>query len=237
MIKLGSKTIDIPAGHASYAVTDAYTLPVDVDLLSVYPHAHYLAAEMVATATLPDGTERRLLRVKRWDFRWQQDYRYATPIVLPRGTTLRMRYTYDNSPRNPHNPHDPPRQVTYGPQSHDEFNLAGALSLTGATGDAISELQRTVDLNPEFAEARNNLGVLLGMQGRFAMAVRHLERAVHLSPDYPDAHSSLGAALASVGQVDRALIHLRRALDLRPDDRRAAGYLRLLLERRPALAR
>ena len=53
--KLGSKAIDIPAGDADYAVEDRFVLPVGVDLLSVYPHAHYLARRMTASATLPDG--------------------------------------------------------------------------------------------------------------------------------------------------------------------------------------
>src|SRR5262245_18440143 len=48
MVKLGSKAIDIPAGDTDYAITDTYVLPVDVDVLSVYPHAHYLGKEMQA---------------------------------------------------------------------------------------------------------------------------------------------------------------------------------------------
>ena len=80
---------------------------MDVDLLSVYPHAHYLGREMQATAALPDGTTRPLLLIRHWDFHWQQDYRYVAPISLPRGTTLSMRFTYDNSADNAHRPHGP----------------------------------------------------------------------------------------------------------------------------------
>ena len=42
-VKLESKTIDIPAGEADYAIEDSYVLPADVDVISIYPHAHYLA--------------------------------------------------------------------------------------------------------------------------------------------------------------------------------------------------
>src|SRR5205085_102418 len=52
--KMGSKAIDIPAGRSDYAIEDRYTVPVDVDVLSIYPHAHYLAREMKAEAKLPD---------------------------------------------------------------------------------------------------------------------------------------------------------------------------------------
>ena len=34
--------IDIPPGEPDYRVTNSYELPVGVDLLSIYPHAHYL---------------------------------------------------------------------------------------------------------------------------------------------------------------------------------------------------
>ena len=33
MIRLGSKTIDIPAGESNYSINDTYVLPVDVDLI------------------------------------------------------------------------------------------------------------------------------------------------------------------------------------------------------------
>src|SRR6185436_6095763 len=49
-IKLESKAIDIPAGQADYAIDDSYLLPADVDLVSIYPHAHYLAKEMKGEA-------------------------------------------------------------------------------------------------------------------------------------------------------------------------------------------
>ena len=98
--KLGSKTIDIPAGASTYAIEDAYELPVDVEVLSVYPHAHYLAKEMRASATLPDGSVVPLIWIRNWNFHWQDEYRYTTPIRLPRGSRVQMRFTYDNSASN-----------------------------------------------------------------------------------------------------------------------------------------
>src|SRR4249920_3976084 len=81
---------------------------------------------MLGTATLPDGTTRTLISIRSWDFRWQDQYRYASPVFLPKGTALRMRFTYDNSDGNRRNPQSPPRHVKWGPQSTDEM---GALWL------------------------------------------------------------------------------------------------------------
>ena len=120
-LRLGSETIDIRPGDRNYSISDRYTLPVDVDVLAVQPHAYNLARRMEATATLPDGTTRPLISIADWDFRWQDVYRYARPLTLPRGTTLSMRHTYDNSTSNPRNPSRPPREVAWGQNTTDEM--------------------------------------------------------------------------------------------------------------------
>ena len=56
-----------------------------------------------------------------WDFKWQDIYRYVTPMMLPRETTLRMRFSYDNSAQNPRNPNKPPRRIVAGLRSVDEM--------------------------------------------------------------------------------------------------------------------
>ena len=120
-VKLEAHGIAIPAGEPNYVVEDSYVLPVDVEAVSIYPHAHYLGKEMRGTATLPDGSRKDLLWIRQWDFRWQDRYRYRSPVFLPRGTRLSMRFTYDNSAANPNNRHDPPQRVRSGPRSTDEM--------------------------------------------------------------------------------------------------------------------
>ena len=41
-VLLRSPDLDIPAGANDYAIESAYTLPVDVELLGIFPHLHYL---------------------------------------------------------------------------------------------------------------------------------------------------------------------------------------------------
>ena len=55
--------LDIPAGDKDFLVTDDFTLPVDVDLLAIYPHAHYLGKDIQAFATLPDGEKKTLIHI------------------------------------------------------------------------------------------------------------------------------------------------------------------------------
>ena len=136
LVVLGSKAIDIPAGATDYPIEDRFELPVDAELRSVYPHAHYLGKTMEVRATLPDGTSRQVLNIRRWSFNWQQDYRLVTPMPLPRGTTMAMRFTYDNSAANPQNRSTPPRRVTWGPNSHDEMGNVGVQLVTRTAEDA-----------------------------------------------------------------------------------------------------
>jgi len=113
--------LDIPAGEKSYLLEDSFTLPVDVNAFGVGAHAHYLGREMVLTATLPDGSMRSLLNISDWDFNWQDQYVYQKDVMLPAGTVLHARLSYDNSSSNPRNPTNPPRRVKWGEQTTDEM--------------------------------------------------------------------------------------------------------------------
>lgn len=120
-IGLASLGLDIPAGDGHYLVRDSYVLPVNLKVLAILPHAHYLAKTAKAFATLPDGSVEPLIYIKNWDFNWQSEYRYHVPVSLPKGTTISMEFSYDNSTNNIHNPNNPPKRVGYGLQSTDEM--------------------------------------------------------------------------------------------------------------------
>ena len=135
--------LDIPAGDSHYVAKSSLTLPRDVQLAGVTPHAHYLCRDMKITATLPDGSTKPLIWIKDWDFNWQNAYRYKTPIDLPKGTRIDLEYTYDNSENNPHNPAHPPVRVHWGEQTTDEMALV-FLTVILPTRDDIRELQRDV---------------------------------------------------------------------------------------------
>jgi hypothetical protein len=120
---LGTYYIDIAPGEKGYAVQDELTLPVDVDLFSIAPHAHYVCRRMDVTCELGDGTVLPLLRIVDWDFNFQQEYQYLKPIRLPAGAKVRMQFLYDNSPDNPRNPHSPPRRVRAGAKPSDEMGI------------------------------------------------------------------------------------------------------------------
>lgn len=113
--------LDIPAGDAHFVVDDKLTLPEAVEVLAVYPHAHYLGKQMEGYAILPSGQRRWIVFIKDWDIERQAIYRLAKPLLLPKGSTLHMRFTYDNSAANLRNPHTPATHVHAGNRSEDEM--------------------------------------------------------------------------------------------------------------------
>jgi Flp pilus assembly protein TadD len=246
MVRLGSRTIDIPPGAAEYVVTDSYTLPVDVQALRIYPHAHYLGKEMTVAARLPTGKTEGLLHISDWDFNWQDDYEYERPVALPRGTTLVMRYVYDNSAANPHNPHDPPERVRFGPEATDEMcellvqlvpkKAADAPALradiarkTLAT-DIAGEEKRIAD-DPRDYESRNSLGVHYVQVGRVNDALEQFNTALSLAPDHAVAHYNLGVIAMGSQRLDEAAAHFQLALAARPDYVEAHTNFGVLLQR------
>ncbi len=132
--------LDMAPGDSHYVAKASLTLPRDVQLIGLTPHAHYLCKDMKVTATLPDGSSKPLIWIKDWDFNWQNAYRYKTPLELPKDTRIDMEYTYDNSENNPHNPSHPPVRIHWGEQTKDEMALV-FLNVVVPTRADITELQ------------------------------------------------------------------------------------------------
>jgi len=220
------RQLDVPPGEKNFLVTDRFTLPLDVDLLAIYPHAHYLGKEMQALAKLPNGSVKTLIHIRRWDLNWQAVYRYASPVSLPKGTTIAMRYTYDNSDENPANPNDPPRRVVGGNRSGDEMAHLWLQvlphPLPDATIDPRMVLQEgmaryTVEKNPADFTAQYNLGAMLQARGAADEAVQHFAAAMRIRPEDATANNALGASLLAMGSIDEAIPHFSVALKTQPD--------------------
>lgn len=226
------KQIDIPAGVRDYVVKDAYRLPVEVDLISVMPHAHYVCRDMKAYAVLPDGRKQWLARIKDWDLSWQDDYRLIDPITLPAGTVVVMIYTFDNSADNPRNPFNPPQRIVYGPNSSEEMAdlwvrvlPKGALDRRNLKRD--NGLHRAlIDLAKVAAEAQRNPSAANHQRvarqyerlGELRPAIQHHREAVRLAPSDGDAIELLAGALQQAGEKREALELLERAAELDPRD-------------------
>ena len=218
--------LDIPPGDSNFVVTDEFTLPIDVDLLGIYPHAHYLGRDLLATAVLPDGTMKTLIHIKHWDLNWQAVYRYAEPVSFPKNTVLKMRYVYDNSEHNTANPNHPPARVQDGNRSTDEMAHLWLQVLPknnpSHQGDPRMVLQEAwarheVEKAPGSFESRYNLGEMLEARGALDEAVEQFQVALVIRPTDAIANNALGGALLAKGDVNGAMTHFNAALASQPD--------------------
>lgn len=214
-------SLNIPPGERHFVVSDTFTLPVDLDVLAVYPHAHFLATTMEAFATLPDGGQTWLVRINAWDFKWQDIYRYAAPLALPRGSTITMRYAYDNSFHNVRNPNRPPRRVVAGLRSTDEM---AHLQLQVRPGSADAGLvlkealnRHALENNPDNAWAWYELANALRDRGRPSESIASYRTALTHDPGHAASHNNLGVVLADQDNIGEAMRHYHEAIRFEPD--------------------
>ena len=202
-------------GDKDFLVTRRLKLPLDVNVLAVYPHAHYLGKLMEGYATLPDGTRKWLIRIPDWDLNWQGVYRLKEPLLLPKGTVVSMRYHYDNSADNVRNPNSPPREVKGGNQATDEMGHLWLQVLPVGGGDQRAALQeglmrQRLEKYPDDFNANYNLGDALMNQGNAAGAMPYFEAASKANPISVVAATELGVALFAAGKLPEAEEQFKR---------------------------
>lgn len=217
ILVVSSLQIDIPAGASDYSVSNSFTLPVDVDVLSVYPHAHYLGKDLRATALLPNGREVPLIHIPDWDFNWQDDYRFAEPISLPAGTTILKEFTFDNSAGNPHNPVDPPKRVVYGSNSDDEMAdlILQVLPRNEDDRNALVQAQawqHEAEDMAYMAELEYGRGVAAADTGELDAATRHFQESLQYRADHVGSLVGLAEIFVRRSDAQSALIIARQGV-------------------------
>ena len=83
--------------------------------------------------------------------------------------------------------------------------------------DAIEAYRRVVAIDPTYAAAWNNLGLLLHRMGDYEGARQAYDAALAQDPDCREAAYNLGSLHEDRGEVEAAVGSYRRALELSPD--------------------
>jgi tetratricopeptide (TPR) repeat protein len=233
--------IDIPAGDGDYVIEDSLTLPVAVEALGIYPHAHYLGKSIEAYATLPDGRRQWLINIPKWDFNWQDDYRYSQPLRLPAGTRIHMRVVYDNTSANALNPHDPPQRVRFGNRSTDEMATLAIQVVSEQAEDQplLREalMRARLEKNSDNWFAHNLLSSALQAQGRLDEALSHIHEAIRLHPRHPQLRYNLGNTLLAQGRLEEAVESYQKTLAIEPDHPKANNNLAVAFQQMGDLER
>jgi tetratricopeptide (TPR) repeat protein len=217
ILRIGSRNVDIPAGEAHHVVVDRYELPIDVDVHSIFPHAHSLCNEVHVWAELPDGTQRPLVWIEHFDEKWHDNYRYVHPVRLPRGTKLATEFAYDNTDGNVRNRHHPPERTVYGSNAADEMQDV-YLQVTAVHPDEraafledfehqenqskLVGFGKTIDKYPADPWSREGLAASYLGLGKPQDAIRELEARMKLGP--PEVHTVAILGMAYFAAADYA---------------------------------
>jgi tetratricopeptide (TPR) repeat protein len=107
----------------------------------------------------------------------------------------------------------------------DHFARAEGLARAGRSQEAIDAYRRLLEIEPDLAQAHNNLGSLLASLGREADAIEHFERAVVLQPGVASTHGNLGVAFYVLGRLHEARAQFARQAEIEPGNAHALGLL------------
>ncbi len=220
ILQLRNFDIDIPAGEQNYRVYETMDVPVDIQIIGVYPHAHYLGKSMELSAITGEGQKIPVLRIPQWDFNWQSDYRFKEPIGVPAGSKLVMDYTYDNSDENIFNPNHPARRVVGGWRSEDEMAEAVFQVIVETETDlrTLEKAQIAYDVDAAGGEANYlyYLATYQEQQNLLQSAYSLYERALVLDESFASAHYKLGVLDYQFGDIVKAEKRIELALNHNP---------------------
>jgi tetratricopeptide (TPR) repeat protein len=112
-----------------------------------------------------------------------------------------------------------------GEMQLDYLQTAKDYCASGNNELAIANFTKALEVNPNLAEAHNQLGIIQAQQGSLDNAILCFQRAISIEPEYADAHYNLGNALTESGQIEEAIASYEMATNLQPDNINA--YLNL----------
>ncbi len=81
----------------------------------------------------------------------------------------------------------------------------------------IANYRRALQIDSNYVDAWNNLGVAYYYYGNLDSAVYCLKKALDKNPDYPPAHNNAAYILDATGKYDEAIAHYQKAIQLRPN--------------------
>ena len=101
--------------------------------------------------------------------------------------------------------------------AENKFMLALIYDYDERLDEAEKEYRGAIRINPDFAEAHHNLGILLYNLKRFEEAEKEYREAIRINPDFAEAHNNLGNLLDNLKQFEEAEREYREAIRINPD--------------------
>jgi thiol-disulfide isomerase/thioredoxin len=138
--ELANMSFEIPPNDPHYRADATFRFRADARILSFTPHMHWRGKDYQYEVIYPDGKKEMLLSVPRYDFNWQNVYRFKEPLKVPKDTRIHSVAHWDNSANNPFNP-DPTKPVQFGLQTWEEM-MVGFVAYVWENPDTAAELAK-----------------------------------------------------------------------------------------------
>lgn len=109
------------------------------------------------------------------------------------------------------------KAIQANPKNLRAWYQKGWISVKSDPDGAMAAFEKTLEIQPGFAMAHRDLGIILLQKGRYSEAATHLEQAADLGLGHPRLFNFLGIAYSRTGRYQDAVKVYTKALDKEPD--------------------
>lgn len=99
----------------------------------------------------------------------------------------------------------------------DKYNMACNYKSKGDYDTSIKLFNEALSLNPNYADALNNLGNIYNAMEKYNEALEHLSKAVILLPNEPIILNNISICLMELGKLEEAKSCLEKAIRIKPN--------------------
>lgn len=105
------------------------------------------------------------------------------------------------------------------------FNLAISFHNQKNISEAIKAYRHVIEMDPNFFEAYNNLGLIYLEMGDYDNSLKTLKEAIEINPNYEKALNNLGIIYYLKGDNKKAMEVFQKAIEINPNN--VEGYIHL----------
>lgn len=109
------------------------------------------------------------------------------------------------------------KALEINPQNYRVWYELGHLESQTGNSAAIRAYEKSIDIQPNFAPVRRDLGMLQFRQRNYPQAAKQLEKAADLGVNEAPLFNFLGISYSRTGRIQKAVASYQRALKLDPD--------------------
>ena len=105
------------------------------------------------------------------------------------------------------------------------YNLSVVYRKKGHLGKSEKAAQKALELDPQYADALNQLGQLALDRNESGLALMYLQQAIQIKPEHLEAQNNLGVVFHTQGREDDAIKAFEKALSIDPNSAEAHNNL------------